>query len=189
MSHDLRHKLRVDTARMLRVDLSNLTPAQEVRLSRAIVLRLELDDFETKKLNGQKFDLKDYVVASESLERLMGSDPERPSSEVDFTGAREELLRFLDGRAAALERRDQRRAHEQANRQPPPIEPPVQPAPSPGPPLHTPAAVLAPPAVAAPLPNNVTRLRPVSETTRSFFANAPGATNTGFRRFDPPRGW
>jgi hypothetical protein len=107
-----RERLRRDTAKMLSIDdLENMTPADSVRLSRACMLRLELDDCETKKLNNQPFDVKAYVVASEALERLVGGDPASTAGHNDpFAGAREELARFLAGRAAAIARRDARQA-------------------------------------------------------------------------------
>jgi hypothetical protein len=105
-------QLRIDTAKMLQiVDLKTMTAAQEVRLARATVLRLELDDLETRKINNdqhQPFDVKAYVAASEALERLVGGDPEQPSSEHDFSDAREELRTFLIDRAHAIEAREVR---------------------------------------------------------------------------------
>lgn len=133
MTHDtvlMRKRLRAETAKLLKLDVNNLSPAQSVRLDRAATLRLELNDIEECKLNGAPFDTVKYIAASEALERMLGGDPER-SQQVDFTGAREELLHFLENRAEALARRDERRSREQANRQLPPVEPPVEPAPPP----------------------------------------------------------
>jgi hypothetical protein len=101
----LRARLRIDTAKMLGVDLENMTAADGVRLSRACMLRLELDDIESRKLNNQPFDVKAYVIASESLERLVGGNPETSTTGPDFEGARQELMALLDKRANALERR------------------------------------------------------------------------------------
>jgi hypothetical protein len=100
-------QLRKETARMLQYDINALTPAQEVRLSRAVMLRLELDDCATKKLAGQPFDVKAYVVASESLERLFGGYPEATTTH-DFSHAREELANFLARRAERIEEREVR---------------------------------------------------------------------------------
>jgi hypothetical protein len=100
----LRARLRIDTAKMLGVDLENMTAADGVRLSRACMLRLELDDIESRKLNNQPFDVKAYVIASESLERLVGGNPETSTTGPDFEGARQELMALLDKRANALER-------------------------------------------------------------------------------------
>ena len=76
----LHEQLLKDTCRMLQYDINALTPAQEVRLSRAAMLRLELDDCATKKLAGQPFDTVKYIAASENLERLIGSDPEQTTT-------------------------------------------------------------------------------------------------------------
>jgi hypothetical protein len=113
VQHDpdvLRDRLRRDTAKMLKYDINALTAAQEVRLARATMLRLEIDDIETRKLNDQHqpFDIKAYVIASEALERLVGGDPEAPAADRDFSGAREELRLFLVQRAAAVEAREER---------------------------------------------------------------------------------
>jgi hypothetical protein len=45
-----------------------------------------------------------YVIASESLERLVGGNPETSTTGPDFEGARQELMALLDKRANALER-------------------------------------------------------------------------------------
>jgi hypothetical protein len=120
MTHDttlMRKNLRKETAAMLRLDINNLTPAQSVRLDRAATLRLELNDIEECKLNGAPFDTVKYIAASEALERMLGGDPERPSQQFDFTGAREELSRFLAGRAEALARKAERTAALEASKQ------------------------------------------------------------------------
>jgi hypothetical protein len=110
-------RMRKTTADMLGYDLSNLTPAQSIRLDRAASLRLELDDLQGKQLAGLLFDAKQYVVVSESLERMFGGDPEQPATaetdeqrrkrwaEETFAGAAEELDALLGRRAEALERR------------------------------------------------------------------------------------
>jgi hypothetical protein len=102
--------LRRDTAKLLGYDYANLTAAESVRLDRAAMLRLELDDCQTKKLAGQPFDMNKYVVASEALERLMGGDPEVPAinHEHDFDGAFEELSQLLADRSDRLEMREER---------------------------------------------------------------------------------
>ena len=103
---ELHEALRRDTAKMLGYDYSNLTAAQSVRLDRAAMLRLELDDCQTKKLAGQPFDTNKYVVASESLEQLVGGNPEQTNAAYDFTGAKAELTHFFNERAAAIEHRE-----------------------------------------------------------------------------------
>jgi hypothetical protein len=133
----LRKNLRIDTCRLLKYDINALTAAQEVRLTRATMLRLELDDIETRKINNQSFDAAKYILISEALERLVGGNPDQQTAagQHDFAGAREELLHFLENRAAALERRDERIKADalEANKQtgtagtivaPPPQQPP-----------------------------------------------------------------
>jgi hypothetical protein len=51
-----------------------------------------------------------FVVASEALERLVGGRPDQPETGHDFSGAREELHRFLVQRADAIEKRREREA-------------------------------------------------------------------------------
>jgi hypothetical protein len=81
---DLHERLRRDTATMLNYDYDNLTAAQSVRLDRAAMLRLELDDCQAKKLAGQPFDTNKYIAASEALERMFnGGGESRPSVGVD----------------------------------------------------------------------------------------------------------
>jgi hypothetical protein len=110
MTTTVHDQLRIDTCRMLKYDVNALTAAQEVRLARAVVLRLELDDIESRKLQGAPFDAGKYITISEAFERLVGGDPEAPAATNDdaFAGAREELERFLAKRADALEQRELR---------------------------------------------------------------------------------
>jgi hypothetical protein len=103
-------RMRKLTADLLGYDLSNLTPAQSVRLDRAATLRLELDDIQSRQLAGMPIDMTKFVVASEALERMLGGDPEQPTQRYDFSGAREELAALLAQRADALERRAEREA-------------------------------------------------------------------------------
>ena len=99
----LRDNLRRDTARLLGIDLQNITPAQEVRLSHACMLRLELSDIEERKLNNQTFDVKAYIIISEALETLLGGDPAAPRTVThDFDGAFEALSRLLSDRSDRL---------------------------------------------------------------------------------------
>jgi hypothetical protein len=64
--------LRVSTAGMLGLNISNLTAAQSVKLERACFLRLLVDDLRAKQLSGQQIDVREFVAASESLERMVG---------------------------------------------------------------------------------------------------------------------
>jgi hypothetical protein len=96
--------MRKSAADMLGYDLTvKLTAAQSVRLDRAAALRLELDDLQGRQLAGLPIDTNKYVVASESLERLVGGDPEQSTTTHDFIGAREELENFFVQRAERIE--------------------------------------------------------------------------------------
>ena len=64
--------LRVSTAKMLSLDINNLTAAQSVKLDRCCMLRLLVDDLRAKQLSGQQIDVREFVAASESLERMVG---------------------------------------------------------------------------------------------------------------------
>jgi len=194
----LRARLRLDTAKMLGVDLENMTAAQEVRLSRATMLRLELDDIESRKLNNQPFDVKAYVVASEALERMVpGGNPEAPGGAHDFSGARAELSRFLAGRADAIARRAAREAE--------PLES-SKPIPDPGggdaqsdggvpqpPPSRAPAAGCVP---AEPAPPQQTSPQPPlpspdAPLPRQWVRDGQPRDNVYsiHDRWSPPRGW
>jgi hypothetical protein len=107
-------RMRKSTADLLGYDLTaKLTAAQSVRLDRAAVLRLELDDVQSRQLAGLPVDMAKFVVASEALERLVGGAPEQTTASHDFSGAKEELARLLERRAEALARR---REHDEAAR-------------------------------------------------------------------------
>jgi hypothetical protein len=67
----MRDRLRKETAALLGMDIDNLTAAQSVRLDRAATLRLELDDIESRKLQGATFNAVQYIAISEALERLI----------------------------------------------------------------------------------------------------------------------
>ena len=100
--------LRASTVALLGYDADKqLSPAEQIRVDRAIALRLVIDDAQGKQMRGgETIDIKAFVEASVALERMVpGGNPEAPSGAHDFSGAREELSRLLDGRLDALERR------------------------------------------------------------------------------------
>jgi hypothetical protein len=69
--------LRASTIRLLGYDdIEHLTAAQEIRISRAITLRLTIDDLQARQLRGERIDVSAFVEASESLERTAGGVPE-----------------------------------------------------------------------------------------------------------------
>lgn len=100
-------RLRAQTCELLGLDPNGLSVTQQLRVSRASALRLQIDDLESAQLRGQPIDINKLVDASESLERLVGGNPEAPAA-YDFSGAKEELDRLLVQRAAAIEHREQR---------------------------------------------------------------------------------
>jgi hypothetical protein len=113
MSSDIAefHKhLRASTAHLLGYDDANpLTAAQEIRVDRAVMLRLMIDDLQAKQMRGGPIDVRAFVTASEDLERMVGGHPEQTSTAPNFSGARDELERFLVARAQRIEARDQNR--------------------------------------------------------------------------------
>jgi hypothetical protein len=117
----LRDRLRRNTCRLLKWDIDALTAAQEVRLGRAVVLRLELDDCETKSLNNQPFDMKNYIAASEALEHLLsGGASDASGGSYEFADARDELRELLETRAANIRAREESLARDAADEQPKP---------------------------------------------------------------------
>jgi hypothetical protein len=114
---ELFKSLRVSTCALLSYDADHLTAAQQIRLDRAITLRLIVDDLQARQMRGEVIDAKSFVSASEDLERLCGGQPEQTTTAHDFTGAKEELTRLLDRRADAIERRDEKLRDEIAARE------------------------------------------------------------------------
>jgi hypothetical protein len=106
---ELFRKLRASTAALLNVDLNHLTPAQAIRVDRAAALRLQLDDLQRRQFAGEAIDMKEFCVASEQLEKLVGGDPDVAGAEDDFetryqariqeefAGAHEKLSQLLRG--------------------------------------------------------------------------------------------
>jgi hypothetical protein len=103
------HKhLRVSTAKLLGYGgVDDLTAAQEIRVDRAITLRLVIDDAQAKQMCGSAIDVRQFTAASEDLERMCGGNPETSTTH-KFAGARQELAALFEKRAEALARRDLR---------------------------------------------------------------------------------
>lgn len=109
----MNEQLRRSTALMLGYDYANLSAVQEVRLSRAVVLRLELDDCQAKKLAGQPFDTGKYIAASEALERMLnGGSPEAPGAGPDHDRALIEVERSIQN---LINEKDRRAAEAEAS--------------------------------------------------------------------------
>jgi hypothetical protein len=87
--------LRASTAVLLGYDdVERLTAAQEIRLSRAISLRLICDAAQAAQLCGRPYDVRAFTDASESLERLVGGNPDAPEAR-RFSGEHQARLRRL----------------------------------------------------------------------------------------------
>jgi hypothetical protein len=192
------NSLRASTIALLGYDdVGQLSPAQEIRVSRAISLRLIVDAAQGKQLRGEPVDVKGFVEASESLERMCGGNPDQPAAAHDFSGAREELSRFLAGRADAIARRAAREAE--------PLES-SKPIPDPGggdaqsdggvpqpPPSRAPAAGCVP---AEPAPPQQTSPQPPlpspdAPLPRQWVRDGQPRDNVYsiHDRWSPPRGW
>jgi hypothetical protein len=75
------NSLRASTIILLGYDgIEHLTAAQEIRISRAITLRLTINDLQARQLRGERIDVSAFVEASESLERMAGGVPEKDQS-------------------------------------------------------------------------------------------------------------
>jgi hypothetical protein len=93
----MRDRLRKETAALLGLDIDNLTAAQSVRLDRCSTLRLELDDIESRKLQGAAFDAVKYIAVSEALERLVGGHPEQTANNPNYDAALAAVEQSIQG--------------------------------------------------------------------------------------------
>lgn len=132
--------LRASTARLLKLDPATLSPAQAVRVDRAASLRLTLDGMQSAQLAGREIDVKAFVAASQELERLLGGEPDAPTSVFASSKSRNKLRLLIDrtlmlgadDAAAAADtladtmRREEMAAVEAASPVPPVTAPPPQ---------------------------------------------------------------
>jgi hypothetical protein len=89
------NSLRASTAAMLGYsEIDQLTAAQEIRLSRAISLRLICDAAQAAQLCGRPYDVRAFTDASEALEKMCGGNPDAPSQQ-RFSGEHQRKLRAL----------------------------------------------------------------------------------------------
>jgi hypothetical protein len=111
------NSLRASTAAMLGYsEIDQLTAAQEIRLSRAISLRLIVDTAQAAQLCGRPIDVRTFTDASESLEKLCGGDPGAlPSFDADASIAA--LEGTIDGILRVREQADHERDAERAWRE------------------------------------------------------------------------
>ena len=92
--------LRASTIQLLGyADADRLTAAQEIRVDRAVMLRLVIDDLQARQMRGEAIDVHAFVSASEDLERMVGGNPASPPpTETTRFGpnARERLRRLIE---------------------------------------------------------------------------------------------
>jgi hypothetical protein len=74
---------RTEAALLLRLDPSNLSPSDSLRCDLIASLRLVVDDASTSVLDGRAPDLARLLTATESLIRLLPSEPPKPASTRD----------------------------------------------------------------------------------------------------------
>jgi hypothetical protein len=90
------NSLRASTAAMLGYSEIDLTAAQEIRLSRAISLRLICDAAQAAQLCGRPYDVRAFTDASEALEKMCGGNLEQTSGP-DYDAAVHQIEALLDG--------------------------------------------------------------------------------------------
>jgi len=179
-SDDLQRS-RHEAALLLRLDPQNLSPSDALRCDLVATLRLSIDSAQADALEGRAADLGRLIVATESLVKLLPSEPPQPASR--GPGPREIMLetyKAMRARGAAFgqgydglklenERLRARVAELEAAGAPAPVE-----------------STATPPAPAAPAPasNNVVKLPP-----RTVDVNAlPPAEPEPWRAFLGPDG-
>jgi hypothetical protein len=78
-SEDLQRS-RHEAALLLRLDPSNLSPSDALRCDLVATLRLSIDAAQSDALEGRAADLGRLIVATESLVKLLPSEPPKPAS-------------------------------------------------------------------------------------------------------------
>jgi hypothetical protein len=74
---------REESALLLRLDPSNLSPSDALRCDLIATLRLSIDSAQADALEGRAADLGRLIVATESLVKLLPSEPPKPESQRD----------------------------------------------------------------------------------------------------------
>ena len=72
---------REEAALLLRLDPSNLSPSDALRCDLIATLRLSIDSAQADALEGRAADLGRLIVATESLVKLLPSEPPKPESQ------------------------------------------------------------------------------------------------------------
>jgi hypothetical protein len=78
-SDDLQRS-RHEAALLLRLDPQNLSPSDALRCDLVATLRLSIDSAQADALEGRAADLGRLIVATESLVKLLPSEPKQPLS-------------------------------------------------------------------------------------------------------------
>jgi hypothetical protein len=98
--------LRASTITLLGYDdVEHLTAAQQIRIDRAITLRLTIDDLQARQLRGERIDVSGFVEASESLERMVGGNPLEASTRFG-PDHRERLRQLIENALRGSEEQD-----------------------------------------------------------------------------------
>jgi hypothetical protein len=71
---------REEAALLLRLDPQNLSPSDRLRCDLIVTLRLSIDSAQADALEGRAADLGRLIVATESLVKLLPSEPPKPAS-------------------------------------------------------------------------------------------------------------
>jgi hypothetical protein len=71
---------REEAALLLRLDPQNLSPADELKCDLIATLRLSIDSAQADALEGRAADLGRLIVATESLVKLLPSEPPKPEA-------------------------------------------------------------------------------------------------------------
>ena len=71
---------RQEAALLLRLDPSNLSPSDALRCDLIATLRLSIDSAQADSLEGRAADLGRLIVATESLVKLLPSEPPKPEA-------------------------------------------------------------------------------------------------------------
>jgi hypothetical protein len=86
--------LRISTCALLKYDPDNLSAEQTIRVDRAITLRLMIDHLQSRQMHGEQINVREFVDASEALERMAGGNPTAPSQQ-RFPGEHKKKLREM----------------------------------------------------------------------------------------------
>jgi hypothetical protein len=205
--------LRAETVRLLGLDpAGTMSLAQDLQVDLLALLRLEVDTLNGRVLAGEAVDLNRLSVAFGMLQKLLPpAELKAETCHHDFSGAREELERLLEGRAYAIQCQHEREsaieAEVAAGFYRDCLRPPALPRPSSPPPrahvAYIDAGVVDDPSPPAPAPantRNVTRTDPVPVSVA-----APPPTTSGDAEWlrwyraggstrqagwdSPPKGW